>query len=828
MRQKFPKVFGNFSGGWNGAVDATDLPDNAFQGKNWLPSRKRKGALEKVRVRQRDLLNTTGDGQDDRIASATLTSYGSYPFAFPDFDNVEEGLFYYNNLYSRSTIGQPASATALSLYHNTPANMRCKIGIYLHESVYPFSDDKGIVLAVRMRRLGTYSSVRHKLTATLYPAQTTNSKPAAVGSITAPTYTASSLGTTDYEWVTFEFLYSTTAGPYALPPGEYFVELTDSSSSGATVTQCYQIALSANASDPYGFAIATTAAGTVTTQPLAECFVYRKYGDTATASSQDAYTVQPTAIYRGRRTADGATLVGTINDQGTLSAKDRLALLATDGNTIFAITDINDIEDFAQVNYFNGYMYNSVRSLTTKPKFIGSINNIAFYRQQYIIGGRGGIAIVDDSNLYVNSYTFSMVPDAAIPNIENRINTVDYEWVTTYTKDADVYQPEIKDLFVAGINPGRIFALTGDSVIWSGGTSASTTGDPTQVWSPFAVIDFGDSQETIVKGCWYRGYILLFCESGALYYITGEPPVNPANGYGTLRADYIGTFPKCSHTCVTPYGVFFGADEGRQLWFMDAGFTPRRIEDEVIASLKIAQIDYEQATDRLWVSSEKHVKRSYLTTTTNDATLTYEYETACSYMLELADQKWYYIQRPLDIDETANQPTTFIERGNAWKLGVYDNGSGTRTSYGKVQSVDVDEFNPNASSEANLADPENSDYRSVSSTSDLYVREIDYTEATGLMAAEGQIWDVMIKGTLYTGSTLTVYAVDEDGAETSIGSISGDQTWASPTTKTYRLIAGSLNRSPSGRIKVSISGEYRDEIRSVGFTALVNGQKASS
>jgi hypothetical protein len=885
-KAEIPSIFPNFAEGWNGKLDPTDLPANAFSGKNLIPSKSFKGSVEKVRLRRQDLLSVSADSQDDRLLTP-VNDGGLAQWTRPNFDPIQDVFFQYSNSWSMTTPGAAAAPTGFALWHGTPANARCKFGIRLEKEV-KITTTKSLIVAIRLSRVaGSFSSAAMKLTAKLYPAQTTSSKPGALSGLTNPTYQKEVIAGT-YHWAEFHFLASSS--DVYLSAGEYFVELTDTSTNGSTVNAHYIIALSDTASDPNGYAVCVNNAGT-TTQPLADCIVFQRKGTNASGTAQDAATVSTVIATRTLRDVNISNTLGT---EATTESFERAteAYFLSDRFGIYMISDsygpLVDRVGISSVHVWDGQFYNhtsdqvAVSAPTPIPKFFGRIEAWTTYQRKLIMGGIGGIAILDptDTAFSVSSGT----GDVAVPNIQNRTSTVDYEWLTTYSKSADVYPPVVTNVFTAGINPGRIFATINDEIIWSGGTTAATNSVAT-TWSAFATIQFGDTRDKILKACWWRGYIFLFTQNGGLYYITGEPPIDPTQGYGTLRADYIAPVGQCTTVEVTRDGVWFATEEGKRLYFLDQSFVPKRVDSDLAPSIKVNNIFWDSVKDRVWVASERHAKRSYLTTSTNDGTLATEYVEACSYLLD--ENKWYYVQRNLDTDTTANRPDTLIYGPLAIKCGAYveyRKTVGTYTYsvftvtptfttgaignvaigdlfyesdndlYGVVSSVGAstfvqannartgndfytikrtpylyldfaDGFLDIYNTSANSADPENSDYRAVSCTADLYTKEIDFSEATGLIAAMGQIKDAFVSGYFQTGTTATIYAVEQDGTETLIATITGDQGFASPATQTYREMAGPVNPSNSFRLRISISGKNKDLIRSAGFSSIVRGQK---
>jgi hypothetical protein len=880
MKAPVKKIFPNFAEGYNGKVDPTELPANAFSGKNWIPSAKFGGALEKVRSRRQDFLATGTGSQDDRLYTASNGAV--YRYGSPHLDQIRDVYFFYNNLYSTTVAGTTATPTAFKMWHATPANMLVTFGIRLERPAL-ISTARSLVVSVWLRRIGAYNANRHKLKFALGNTATT----------VETTFTKQISAT---EWTRVEIHFVSPSTDIGLSTDEYSVTIVDSSTSGADTNTHYEIALSDAAGDAFGYAVCTNNSGT-TYQSLAECIVYQRQGTNANGTTQDAAAQ---SVEMGLRTVGNIRVdqLGYYGVGNQEAFKGLESYWFTDGFGVYRIGnmyhefaetwDISDFNIWEGVNLnrgLNDSPYTAIggspaAALTVKGKFIGRIDGWCAYQRKLVMGGVGGIAVVDLSDMDIGTPDFG---DIVIPDIGNRRNTTSTAWITTGGKDADVYPPVVSNVFVAGINPGRIFATIDDTIIWSGGTTAATAGTLTS-WSAFATIQFGDTADHILKACWFKGYILLFTQNGDLYYFTGEPPVDPANGYGNLRADFLSRVGKCSSVTVGRDGVWFATDEGRQLWFMDHAFVPKRVDENLTESIKVSNIYWDELTDRVWVASERHVKRSYLTAVTTDNTLTDAYEDACSFMLDSG--KWYRVQRSVDTDTTATKPTTFIfgpigmKIGAYWEfkktVGTYAAGitpsftTGTiadmavgdlfvdsdtletaiitavgastitvalATSSGSFYTIKstpyayidyADGFLGTYNSATNDADPDNSDNRASSVTADLYTQEVDFTEASGLLGAVGAIREAFFSGYLITGSTCTVYAVTQDGTETEIATITADASVSSPTSGVYRVIASAMERTGAVRLKISVAGKYKDVIRSAGFGAVVYGQKAVS
>jgi hypothetical protein len=500
-----PAIFPNFAEGWNGKLDPTDLPPNAFSGKNFLPSKKYKGALEKVRVRHEDFLALGSGSQDDRILSAAQASYNVS--GTPAFDNVE-GVFYFaSNLYSLTSITGKQTPSTVAFWHTTKANARCKFGIRVESAVESITTTKALIVSILVRRVGTYDANRHKLKATLYQSQPTSSSPSAVSGLTTPTYTIN-CDSTNFQRADFYFLAS--SDDTYLMPGEYSVVITDDSTTGASTTVHYEIAIADGASDPNGYGIITNDSAT-TTRALAEVMVWQKKGTTSSSTAQDAATLSANLALNSYKYVDANQLFGSTLATTLKNIYNSRALYLSDGYSIYSLYDARIFPTIAgDIRWWEGillnslYSYNPVAEATHEPKFMGKVNALIDYQNYLVVGGLGGLSIVDTAKNIAAYYSgIDLSPDVCMPDIEKRNSTVDYEWLTTYTKDADVYPPIVTDVWKGGINPGRIFAAVDDEIIWSGGTTAATAGTPT-TWSALATIQFGDSTDKIRKGCWYR------------------------------------------------------------------------------------------------------------------------------------------------------------------------------------------------------------------------------------------------------------------------------------------------------------------------------------
>jgi hypothetical protein len=585
--------------------------------------------------------------------------------------------------------------------------------------------------------------------------------------------------------------------------GDYYVKITDNSSGGATSSDCYTIALSDSADDLFGWAkYQVAAAGAYTYSKIPEVYVW-------SSSSSSPYTASAT---------NAMFLPVPVSDTAYRPSRVRDGIIVDDKHTIYYMANTDVFGDASETESWSAMIANTnshtYLSTTYYPNlFMGRINARALYQERLVLGGIGGLALVDLYTLTDSDGTFK----AAIPDIEGRISTTHTDWVNNSGKDADVYPPEIKAVCVAGINPGRIFAAHGDEIIWSGGTTSSTTGTPTS-WSAFATIQFGDSTDNIEKIAYYRGFILIWTEKGHLYYISGEPPVDPSQGYGTLRADHIGRYGVCSHVCLGGNELWFATDDGRQLWVMDAGFSPKRVDDQVFPSIKINDIVWDDETQDLFVNSEEHRKYSYLSTSTNDSTRVDVNEEACTYMLSGQTGKWYRIQLPFATDETANQPTTFQSGRYVWRLGRYYSGS-AYTYYAKVQSFsDRLIIRSTNSVPGNRYEPINSDYRAVTCTAELELAEVHYSEL-GDKFGQGAPDYLTIVGQFLSGSTATVQGLDQDDTATTLDTITGAVTAASRKNETYRIRCGAVDPQDSTRIKLSVTGENLDRVCSVMWGA---------
>lgn len=895
MLKKVTKIFNDFSGGLADGTDTSKLRPNQFVGVNVLPAEGALGSLDKVRIRHKNLFSLGGGGLDDTLnhpsTGATITNA-----TLPRFDLISNVYSFITNWYKKDTYSTNQTTggntvTYVDLYNTTKANMLAVLGFYIHESVL-VTAGSSFNVSTFMKLKGTYDPInKHKLSASIRYYSGDSGTWTSIGlTVTFVLNIASAEGLPTR--VTFS---CTSASDTFMAKGEYALYISDGSGTGATSTQCYQLAVVS--------AVNGGRNGCVTTDTGAEVLSY--------AYPMELMAWTPVAIYSNQLSASlckymnqGINLdVATVGSPwpgasgGYLHNKKNIFL--SDRFSVFDIFDTSDGSNAIRkydTAHINSMSYDVSGEFAPVQKHIGKISGMLTYQEKLVLGGIGGISISDTARMHMDNVTANVA--SAVPDIGGRGTSHAYLWLSSGYSQA-VYPPFIRGVFSAGINTGRIYAFYEDVIMYSGGITAATSGNPLS-WSVFAKIQFGDSTDEILFGSWWRGYILLFTMSGDIYYLNGEPPVDPTLGMGTLHADLIAkNYGVVSHVEQTPDGIFFATDSGTKLHLLDLSMVPKRIDSAALKNLSITSLDYDAIEQQLWVSNQAKSYAGYLATPTNDATLAYKEQVAGSYVFDKKTRVWYKVVRPYESDATG--PTTVICRKDAWKcgtkkavvakisnFGLYNSGSGvdatiynTTWSQGTyadvragdlvvndntgytavVRSVDntyggsiyldgtlaytnvflayattltIYSFTDHASVEtvgddlfyinpttANSAEPENSTYRAVDCTADIYTQEVDLSTLVNSLSAVGQLREAYLVGYLHTGTTAYIYLVDQNNVETLIDTLTGDQNFAAPLSRDYFAWSGNANRTGSVRLHIQIVGPHKDRVRAIGFTVSI-------